>query len=62
MVGKSIRQTMFRQSKGYPTAYRGWQGEKGCLDNRKGTLQHTGAGKGRKDTIHPPPISRKNKL
>jgi len=29
MVGKSIRQTMFRQSKGYPTAYRGWQGEKG---------------------------------
>jgi len=31
--------------------------DKRCLDNRKGTLQHTGAGKGRKDTIHPPPIS-----
>jgi len=27
MLGKDIRQTMFGQSKGYPTACRGWQGE-----------------------------------
>jgi len=27
MLGKSIRQTMFGQSKGYPTACRGWQWE-----------------------------------
>jgi len=27
ITGKSIRQTMFGQSKGYPTACRGWQGE-----------------------------------
>jgi len=27
MSGKDIRQTMFGQSKGYPTAYTGWQGE-----------------------------------
>jgi len=26
-VGKGIRQTTFGQSKGYPTACRGWQGE-----------------------------------
>jgi len=25
MLGKDIRQTMFGQSKGYPTACRGWQ-------------------------------------
>ena len=27
MLGKGIRQTMFRQSKGYPTVCRGCQGE-----------------------------------
>jgi len=27
MFGKAIRQTMFGQSKGYPTACRSWQGE-----------------------------------
>jgi len=27
MLGKSIRQTMFGQSKVYPTAWRGWQWE-----------------------------------
>jgi len=26
MLGKGIRQTMFGQSEGYPTACRGWQG------------------------------------
>jgi len=27
MLGKAIRQTMFGQSKGYPTACKGWQVE-----------------------------------
>jgi len=27
MLGKAIRQTVFGQSKGYPTACRGWQGK-----------------------------------